>query len=244
VSGDAAAGQAMTATRRPIRPAREQAMTKAAKAETSAIMASIARPATRSSLFWWLLDNHAAILESASGRKLDWRRLCTNFRDQGLTDLEGKPPTLRTARMTWWRVRKEHARIETQRAERERLAAANPHRNMPSQFRKGDYRPPLAAAGAPRLTAPATTGEQTRRGFKLSTAEGVVVTRAGRVGKTEQAAKDYVFEEDGTIRQTDFRSSFLRVKQTLNVRGGRPINDSTESLYADIGLVLIKEEKR
>ena len=117
-------------------------------ANTNVILNSIARPKTRSSLFWWLFDNHAAIAQRAEGRRLDWTELCTTFGDHGLTDLDGKAPTVRTARMTWWRVRKEHARVEAlraaERAERERRAAANPRRDMPSQFRKGDYGPPLA----------------------------------------------------------------------------------------------------
>ena len=210
-------------------------------ANTNVILNSFARPKTRSSLFWWLFDNHAAIAQRAEGRRLDWTELCTTFRDHGLTDLDGKAPTVRTARMTWWRVRKEHARVEAlraaERAERERRAAANPRRDMPSQFRKGDYGPPLATtteAGRPKL--PATTVEQASRGFQLSTAEGVVVTRAGRVFKTEEATQDYVFDADGMIAGTTGWASGLRAKQQLNARHGRPINDLTEMFYAKLGL--------
>src|SRR5208337_2429000 len=140
-------------------------------AKTDVILNAIARPKTRSSLFWWLFDNHSAIAQRAEGRRFDWTELCTTFRDQGLTDLDGKAPTVRTARMTWWRVRKEHARIEALRA----------------------------AERADRERRPATTVEQASRGFQLSTAEGVVVTRVGRVFKTEEATQDYVFDEDGMI---------------------------------------------
>ena len=143
--------------------------------------------------------------------------------------------------MTWWRVRKEHARVEAlraaERAERERRAAANPRRDMPSQFRKGDYGPPLATTtevARPKL--PATTVEQASRGFQLSTAEGVVVTRAGRVFKTEEATRDYVFDEDGMIAGATGWASGLRAKQQLNARHGRPINDLTEMFYAKLGL--------
>jgi len=143
--------------------------------------------------------------------------------------------------MTWWRVRKERARIEAlraaERAERERRAAANPRRDMPSQFRKGDYGPPLATmaeAAGPKL--PATTVEQASRGFQLSTAEGVVVTRVSRVFKTERATQDYVFKEDGMIVASTARASALKGKQQLNMRGGRPINDLTENYYARLGL--------
>ena len=210
-------------------------------ANANVILNSIARPKTRSSLFWWLFDNHAEIAQRAEGRRLDWTELCTTFHDHGLTDLDGKAPTVRTARMTWWRVRKEHARVEAlraaERAERERRAAANPRRDMPSQFRKGDYGPPLATTTeAARPKPPATTVEQASRGFQLSTAEGVVVTRAGRVFKTEEATRDYVFDEDGMIAGTTGWASGLRAKQQLNARHGRPINDLTEMFYAKLGL--------
>lgn len=108
---------------------------------------------------------------------------------------------------------------------------------MPSQFRKGDYGPPLATTtevARPKL--PATTVEQASRGFQLSTAEGVVVTRAGRVFKTEEATQDYVFDEDGMIAGTTGWASGLRAKQQLNARHGRPINDLTEMFYAKLGL--------
>ena len=210
-------------------------------ANTNVILNSIARPKTRSSLFWWLFDNHAAIAQRAEGRRLDWTELCTTFCDHGLTDLDGKAPTVRTARMTWWRVRKEHARVEAlraaERAERERRAAANPRRDMPSQLRKGDYGPPLATTeDAARLKLPATTVEQMSRGFQLSTAEGVVVTRISRVFKTERATEDYVFKEDGMIVASTARASALKGKQQLNVRHGRAMNDLAENYYARLGL--------
>ena len=78
--------------------------------------------------------------------------------------------------------------------------------------------------------------EQASRGFQLSTAEGVVVTRAGRVFKTEEATQDYVFDEDGMIAGTTGWASGLRAKQQLNARHGRPINDLTEMFYAKLGL--------
>jgi hypothetical protein len=204
---------------------------------TDVILNSMARPKTRSSLFWWLFDNHAAIAQRAEGRRLDWTELCTTFRDHELTDLDGKAPTVDTARMTWWRVRKEYARVEVLRAaertERERRTAANPRRNMSSQFPKGDYGPSLAStAEAARPKLPATTVEQASRGFQLSTAEGVVVTRVSRVFKTEKASQDYVFKEDGMIAATTARASALKGKQQLNVRG------------AGLGGILLEAEKK
>ncbi len=107
---------------------------------------------------------------------------------------------------------------------------------MRSQFPKGDYGPPLATTEAAKPCVPAKTVEQASRGFQLSTAEGVVVTKAGRVFKTEAAGKDYAFEEDGKIIGTDGPSHVLRLKQRFNVSGSRPINDLTEQFYANRGL--------
>ena len=206
-----------------------------------AILAQVERPYERSSLFEWLMTHHDEMVAAAGGRRIEWSRLCAEFAKEGLTGADRKPVNAATARKTWQRVRKEHARIEAlraaERAERERRAAANPRRDMPSQFRKGDYGPPLATtAEAARPKLPATTVEQASRGFQLSTAEGVVVTRVSRVFKTERATQDYVFKEDGMIVATTARASALKGKQQLNVRGGRPINDLTEDYYTRLGL--------
>lgn len=206
-----------------------------------AILAQVERPYERSSLFEWLMTHHDEMVAAAGGRRIEWSRLCAEFAKEGLTGADRKPVNAATARKTWQRVRKEHGRIEAlraaERAERERRAAANPRRDMPSQFRKGDYGPPLATtAEAARPKLPATTVEQARRGFQLSTAEGVVVTRVSRVFKTERATQDYVFKDDGMIVATTARASALKGKQQLNVRGGRPINDLTEDYYTRLGL--------
>jgi len=180
------------------------------------------------------------------------------FAEQGLTNLDGKPPSPRTARMTWWRVRKEKKRLEEQeareRGEREARRAADPRRNMPSRFPKGEYGPPMATlpaggaqpvGGALAIVSPAqelrgTTPEQRARGLQLSTAEGVVVTSVSRVYKTEAAASDFMFEENGMIVAQCPRSSHLRVKQEFNRKGQRHVNDRTVEmdLYGKLGLRL------
>jgi hypothetical protein len=159
------------------------------------IIDRVEMPYQRSKLFEWLLAHHDEMVAASAGRRVEWRRLCAEFAKEGLTDGEGNPANARTARMTWWRVRKEKARIDAlraaERAERARRAAANPRRDMPSQFRKCDYGPPLVTMSATKPELPATAVEQARRGFQLSTAEGVVVTKAGRVVKLEEGREDY-----------------------------------------------------
>jgi hypothetical protein len=155
------------------------------------VLRRVARPAWRSPLFWWLVEHHDALRrnEAETGRGVPWRELCVEFVGLGITLADGRPVKPATARITWQRVRKELVRVEErrarERAERERRAAASPRRDMPSQFRKGDYGPPLVTMSATKPELPATTVEQAKRGFQLSTADGVVVTKAGRVIKLE-----------------------------------------------------------
>jgi hypothetical protein len=111
------------------------------------ILKQIERPKTRSALFWWLYDNHDRVLHAANGARISWRELCSSFADQGITDRDGKAPSIGTARLTWWRVRKERARMEVRRGAEEAAQAArraaDPRRNMPSRI-TGPVGPALA----------------------------------------------------------------------------------------------------
>jgi hypothetical protein len=107
-----------------------------------AILAQIERPYQRSSLFEWLFLHHDEVIAAAAGRRLEWSRLCGEFETAGLTGRHGKPVNAATARKTWQRVRKEHARIEALRAvepaELERCAGANPRRDARARRRSPD----------------------------------------------------------------------------------------------------------
>jgi hypothetical protein len=83
--------------------------------DAEAILAKIERPYERSPLFEWLFAHHDEVITAAAGRRLEWSELCDLFAKEGLTDAHGKQVNARTARMTWWRVRKEHARIKANR---------------------------------------------------------------------------------------------------------------------------------
>jgi hypothetical protein len=147
-----------------------------------------------------------------------------------------------TARKTWQRVRKEKARIDAlraaERAERERRAAASPRRDMPSQFRRGEYGPPLATTDRSEGKAklPATTARQAELGLQLSTAVGVVITKVTRVFKLREDGPDYVFKEDGSILPSTNLASALAVRQEMNISSGLPVNDKTERVYAKLEL--------
>jgi len=112
----------------------------AEKKVREAIREHLARPKERSSLFWWFLENHQWIEEQRGVHRLMWTALCPEFAELGLTDRTGKPPSPKVAKLTWERVCKEKSRIEARRAAadaaRSAKAAANPRRNMPSQFGK------------------------------------------------------------------------------------------------------------
>jgi hypothetical protein len=209
---------------------------------TQAVLERNARPNTRSLLFWWLFEHHDAVLQSAEGRRQDWEGLCATFESKGLTDLDGNPANARTARMTWWRVRKEKARVDAlraaERAERERRAAASPRRNMPSQFRKGEYGPPLATSdqGVGKAKRQATGERQAELGLQLSTAAGVVITKVTRVFKLREDGPDYVFKEDGSILPSTNLASSLAARQQMNISSGLPVNDKTERVYAKLEL--------
>jgi hypothetical protein len=207
-----------------------------------AIWDRVERPYERSKLFEWLLAHHDEFIRAWGGRRIEWRRLCADFAKDGRTDARGNPVSATTARKTWQRVRKEKARIDAlraaERAERERRAAASPRRDMPSQFRKGEFGPPLATTnqGAGKAKLPATTARQAEQGLQLSTAEGVVITKVTRVFKLREDGEDYVFNEDGSILPSTNLASALTVRQQMNISSGRPVNDKTERLYADLEL--------
>jgi len=170
--------------------------------DRDAILKKVARPNTRSALFWWLFDNYDMVQAAADGRRLEWQDLCVSFGKQGITDRNGKSPTRITARKTWQRVRKEKAHFEARRAaaeaDRVAKAAANPRRNMPSQFAKRNYAPPLALA--PQT---ASTEEELWMG-------------------------KYSFDGDGMIIVIDNPSSGVYAQQERNLRCSRPINDGIE----------------
>ena len=202
-----------------------------------AIWDRVERPYERSKLFEWLLAHHDEFIRAWGGRRMEWRQLCADFAKDGRTDARGNPVSATTARKTWQRVRKEKARIDAlraaERAERERRAAASPRRDMPSQFRNGDYGPPLAT---PTAKLPATTERQAELGLQLSTAAGVVITKVTRVFKLREDGPDYVFKEDGSIVPSTNLASALAVRQEMNISSGLPVNDKTERVYAKLEL--------
>jgi hypothetical protein len=79
--------------------------------DLEALWGELARPGVRSSLFWWMLENHDTITKEAGGRKISWKRMCSHFEKLGLTDKTGRPASIESARLTWKRARKEKAHL-------------------------------------------------------------------------------------------------------------------------------------
>ncbi len=171
-----------------------------------AILEQIARPKTRSPLFWWLLENHDLVQNTADGRRLNWGDLCLSFAAQGMTDRNGKAPTETTARQTWWRVRNEKKRLDARRAvaEAERAAkqANDPRRKMPSRM-LSKTEPPLAAP--PKAL---TSG-----GAKWS--------------------EKYKCDELGFIRVVDGMSAMARTLQNQNLSSGYPRDRAIEQFIGN-----------
>ena len=132
---------------------------RASKNSVDAMFDRIERPEWRSPLFWWMIEHHDRLLQSRSKirRGVTWSRFCADLAAQGITLADGRAVKPATARITWQRVRKEVARVTEesarQLAEQEARRAADPRRNMPSRFPKGDYTPQVSPAPARPMNA-------------------------------------------------------------------------------------------
>ena len=59
----------------------------------------------RSALYHWMRQNHDGLTALFEETTPAWAILAETFGGMGLTDRDGKIPTAKTARMTWYRVR-------------------------------------------------------------------------------------------------------------------------------------------
>jgi hypothetical protein len=116
--------------------------------DTRAILKTIERSDERSPLFWWMVEHHDEMIQSAHGQRIRWASFCARAVEKGLVDTRGRPPTERNARETWAQARRA---VQEARAQ---LAARPPKPVYPSRMPK--WTPPaiLAAieAGNPAVT--------------------------------------------------------------------------------------------
>ena len=112
--------------------------------DTKAILAIIKRGELRSPLFWWMVENHDAMLASADGQHIHWATFCGEAARRGLTDTKGRPPTERNARETWRQARLSVTDARRRQAETSATNSARPGAKYPSRI-SPDWRPQLAA---------------------------------------------------------------------------------------------------
>jgi hypothetical protein len=72
---------------------------------------NLPRKAGRSALYFWMMENRREFAEYVGGGRPSWSALALAFGKFGLLDRNRKLPTGVTCRQTWWRVRKDAARL-------------------------------------------------------------------------------------------------------------------------------------
>lgn len=162
---------------------------KTKRAGVKAILTQLGQSADRSTLFHWMVDHHNELLANAKGRKMNWVELCVSFGTLGLTNQQGEIATERTARETWYRARKEVARLRTYAA-RQAAADFSGRSLMPSAAPAGRQPTPvlqsttsLASAAKPQPNTPHPIGD-TMRGVEGPVSEGVAKARLAELRRT------------------------------------------------------------
>ncbi len=109
--------------------------------DVEAVVSYLQQGPDRSSLFWWLAENHDVLLEANGGKPIRWGPLASRLASFGLTDREGKPASPETARLTWKRVRRFVADQAAVKLARDRTRKMQPSR-MPATWRPQPADPP------------------------------------------------------------------------------------------------------
>ena len=120
------------------------------KRGTKAILKTIERSEQRSSLFWWMVENHDDILAAANGKRILWQPFCAKAAADGLTDTKGQPACERAAREAWQQARKYVSEMKA------KAAAKAPRPVHPSRIDK-NWRPANAPPPTNQLV-PAAAG--------------------------------------------------------------------------------------
>ena len=154
-----------------------------------AVLATVSRPGDRSPLFCWLYQHHDELAEAMKGRRILWRAFCALFIEVGLKDANGNTPTERTARETWYQVRRE---VSRQRAVRVTIQAMRSGPLMPSKA-PATWQPPIASAGspgAPKLDSlPAVHAED----VAPQPAPATEITASEKVARLRQKLRDRTY---------------------------------------------------
>lgn len=98
------------------RSATVRPMRKTKHSQLQPILDDVAQSPERSTLFWWLSENHDALIAAAAGRRIQWLPHIPRLLALDLRDGKGKPVTPRTASDTWAEVKRDVARTRTAKA--------------------------------------------------------------------------------------------------------------------------------
>ena len=169
-----------------------------------AVLKTIARGPERSSLFYYLYDNHDEIVRASAGRRIRWEPLAADFSNLALTDGDGKPATPATARKTWGKVRNEVRKQRTYRATGILPVAGSRQKKLPADWRPSGFAQPHA---------PSPSGNE-HQGSPSTALPAVPHHRPASPATTEPAAGD----------QRPAPGSFAAARELLNLRSGRKAN--------------------
>lgn len=78
--------------------------TKASDARLQRIRDALAEGGQHSKLHRWMVEQYPALRRLFAENGPQWPKLLAFFAEEGLTDADGKPPTLRGAQQTWYRI--------------------------------------------------------------------------------------------------------------------------------------------
>lgn len=148
-----------------------------------AVLQDIERGPVRSTLFYWMAENHDELLRAWTGRPIRWATLCARFETLGLTDRDGGRASERTARMTWLRVRKAVRKARAFQMSGVRQPSGGRATSTASAAVRGST---LAASVADRLSSPRTNTDST---------QGVVPRDGGPVSREVALAKIAAFQK-------------------------------------------------
>lgn len=145
-----------TRERRATHDAREVIET--VRAEASA------KPSTYSPLYRWMWVHHDTLRDELGvpGLRGQWGKVAAALAARGLTDGGGKTPTERTARETWWKVRRAKAAEGTPKP----ASPASPARPSPLARPQPLPAPPEPEDDLPSLDGPYTFELATPKGWK------------------------------------------------------------------------------
>jgi hypothetical protein len=175
------------------------------KIEKVSIFEYLAKPDSRSTIFWWLLENYDKFIVAAAGRPIRWKIVAAQLADMGLSDITGKPGTPKCVRLTWYRVRKEKARLSA-------LAAKNapPQAGVAQQPALGRALAVVPSAGA---LAPRIDHSKARR-----EGDAPVIPPGAR-----RFNDKYWIDKQGFVVPTDNRAVACLVRQRQYKEWGRDI---------------------